>query len=151
MTTLKLTMMLGPRDTIEVCECGMPDMAGVLFAADVVEGWDATAVERVLMAAGPVFREAIMARKYEEPPPPPRVPPPPALPAGMATPMPALVRDTWGDPTPPERRAIEAEAPLLSFRVEVARSLAPEAWAEADASLKKADAVLAVVERRRAA
>lgn len=145
MTTLKLTMMLGPRDTIEVCECGMPEMPGVLFAADTIEGWDAAEVERVLLAAGPVFREAIMARKHEAPPPPPR-------------PAPALVRDTWGDPTPAERLAIcgpkdglDGAPPVLSFRVEVARTLAPEAWAEADASLKKADEVLVVLERRRAA
>jgi hypothetical protein len=87
MTTLKLTMMLGPVERIEAAELAMPDMAGCLFAADALEGWDAT----------------------------------------------------------------EAEAPLLSLRAEVARALAPEAWAAADASLRQADEVMAVIEKRRAA
>jgi hypothetical protein len=100
------------------------------------------------MLAGDVFRQAIAARKHEEPPPPAK-PKPVEIEQGLLPT--ALVRDTWGDPTPPERLAIETGAPVLSFRVEIARSLAPEAWAEADASLKKADAVLAVVEKRRAA
>jgi hypothetical protein len=148
MTTLKLTMMLGPVERIEAAELAMPDMAGCLFAADALEGWDATEVERVLMAAGAVFRQAIQAREHEKPPPPPRIV---VQPPEVASPMPALVRDTWGDPTPPERLAIEAEAPLLSLRAEVARALAPEAWAAADASLRQADEVMAVIEKRRAA
>jgi hypothetical protein len=192
LTELRLTLLLGPRETIEAAELAMPDLPHVLAAAFPLDGWDADEVERLLMLAGGSFREAIMARKHEEPPPPPKpvtgpspqieawlrapiVPPEVeqawrtqetfAVPASAAMqglrigpgtiepapPLPTLVRDVWGDPTPAERLAIEAAPPPLSFRVEIARTLAPEAWVEADASLKKADEVLAVVERRRVA
>lgn len=69
---------------------------------------------------------------------------------------PLLVRDPWGDPTPPAHLAPEADARRaegaghqLSTRAKIARLIAPEAWQEADASLKKADQVLAMLEGRK--
>jgi len=163
MTELRLTLLLGPRETVEAAELAMPDLPHVLAAAFPLDAWDADEVERVLMLAGGAFRQAITERKHEEPPPPPKRMPAevteaerrhaavdgltvigPALPAEVELAMDVAV------PAVP-LVALEAASPLHGLRFDVARALAPEAWAEADASLRKADMVLAVVERRRVA
>lgn len=139
MTELRLTLLLGPRETVEAAELAMPELPHVLAAAFPLQGWDPDEVERVLMLAGGAFRQSIMERKYEEPPPPPRA-------------LPAEVERAMEDAVPAVPLvAIEAGSPLHGLRFDVARALAPEAWAAIDDSLAAADRALAVVERRRAA
>jgi hypothetical protein len=69
-------MMLGPVERIEAAEASMPDMAGCLFAANSLEGWDTDEIERLLSAAGDEFRRAIVAGRHEQPLPQPGYPRP---------------------------------------------------------------------------
>lgn len=159
MTELRLTLLLGPRETIEAGERAMPDMDHCLGAAYTLEAWDPDEVDRLLMMGGGVFRQAIASRKHEEPPPPP---------AGTWSAIAAEIASRKHEEPPTPKRlppeveaAIEATPPtpalvaigqeetlaVTGLLAKIARALAPEAWAAADASLLQAERVLAVFER----